>query len=238
MKGRLYLVPAPLDFGCAQSADLRDTLPMATLTVAAHLTHWVCENAKTTRAYLKRVGAVQPLAAPLQALDGRVNTAHVRLGHGGARKHQVHPRFYQPERQRLDFHALARGRVGGQRRVDLAAQGVERCHGVAAVFGERKPHGFAGRPPVGVEAYPAGKAVAITSKMNMLYVFDRATASRRAFGPDIGRSAATASSALIWPAPSLISRASSRARVTTPTPMPPPVSSVSASPMPSSARSK
>jgi 16S rRNA (cytidine1402-2'-O)-methyltransferase len=66
MKGTLYLVPAPLDFGCETVAPITDVLPMGTLQVAAKLTHWVCENAKTTRAVLKRVGEVVPLAAPVQ----------------------------------------------------------------------------------------------------------------------------------------------------------------------------
>ncbi len=65
--GRLLLVPAPLDFGCASQAPLTDVLPAATLAQAAQLTHWVCENAKTCRAYLKRLDAITPLAAPLQA---------------------------------------------------------------------------------------------------------------------------------------------------------------------------
>ena len=30
------------------------------------LTHWICENAKSARAYLKRVGELQPLALPLR----------------------------------------------------------------------------------------------------------------------------------------------------------------------------
>ncbi|XAH25060.1 SAM-dependent methyltransferase [Xylophilus sp. GW821-FHT01B05] len=65
--GSLYLVPAPLDFGCATEAPLTDVLPDATLRTAAGLTHWICENAKSARAYLKRVDALHPLAAPLQA---------------------------------------------------------------------------------------------------------------------------------------------------------------------------
>jgi 16S rRNA (cytidine1402-2'-O)-methyltransferase len=65
--GRLLLVPAPLDFGCDTQADLRDVLPEGTLRAAAGLAHWVCENAKTTRAYLKRIDAIVPLAQPLQA---------------------------------------------------------------------------------------------------------------------------------------------------------------------------
>jgi 16S rRNA (cytidine1402-2'-O)-methyltransferase len=64
--GRLFLVPAPLDFGCDASAPLTDVLPAGTIAQAAGLTHWICENAKSARAFLKRVGEVQPLAAPLQ----------------------------------------------------------------------------------------------------------------------------------------------------------------------------
>ncbi len=65
--GTLYLVPAPLDFGVTDAAPLTDVIPPGTLAVAARLQHWVCENAKTTRAYLKRVDALQPLSTPLQA---------------------------------------------------------------------------------------------------------------------------------------------------------------------------
>ncbi len=64
--GRLFLVPAPLDFGCDTQAPIGDVLPDATLVAAAALTHWICENAKTARACLKRIGELRPLAAPLQ----------------------------------------------------------------------------------------------------------------------------------------------------------------------------
>jgi 16S rRNA (cytidine1402-2'-O)-methyltransferase len=64
--GRLYLVPTPLDFGCEVDAGLGAALPTQTIAVAAGITHWITENAKSTRAFLKRVGAQQPLAAPLQ----------------------------------------------------------------------------------------------------------------------------------------------------------------------------
>ena len=67
VRGKLYLVPAPLDFGCETQAPLQDVLPLGTLQAAARITHWVCENAKTARAYLKRIDAVAPLAAPVQA---------------------------------------------------------------------------------------------------------------------------------------------------------------------------
>ncbi|MDH4478614.1 MAG: SAM-dependent methyltransferase [Rhodoferax sp.] len=65
--GHLYLVPAPLDFGCAQQSPLEDSMPLQTLRVAASLQHWVCENAKSTRAYLKRVGEIVPLQVAIQA---------------------------------------------------------------------------------------------------------------------------------------------------------------------------
>ena len=68
-KGKLYLVPAPLDFGCEQTAPVQDVLPLRTLQIAANLGCFVCENAKSTRAYLKRVGEVVPLRQPIQALQ-------------------------------------------------------------------------------------------------------------------------------------------------------------------------
>ncbi len=67
--GKLYLVPAPLDFGCEAQTPLTDVLPAGTLATAARLQHWICENAKSARAYLKRVGELHPLAHTLQALD-------------------------------------------------------------------------------------------------------------------------------------------------------------------------
>ena len=64
--GRLLLVPTPLDFGCATLAPIQDVLPEGTLSAAAKTTHWITENAKSTRAFLKRVGEHLPLAQPLQ----------------------------------------------------------------------------------------------------------------------------------------------------------------------------
>ena len=64
-KGRLFLVPTPLDFGCNEQAPIAHVLPEATLATAAQIQHWVCENAKTTRAFLKRVSESHPLIAAL-----------------------------------------------------------------------------------------------------------------------------------------------------------------------------
>lgn len=67
--GRLFLVPAPLDFGCDVQAPLQNVMPLGTLELAAGLEHWVCENAKSARAYLKRINEVTPLAHTLQTLQ-------------------------------------------------------------------------------------------------------------------------------------------------------------------------
>jgi len=69
LKGGLYLVPAPLDFGCVESPDLQATLPLGSLHQAATLSHWICENAKSARAYLKRINSLVPLCQPIQQMS-------------------------------------------------------------------------------------------------------------------------------------------------------------------------
>lgn len=83
MRGRLWLVPAPLDFGCATAVPLTDVLPDATLLRASAITHWICENAKTARAYLKRVGDIHPLALPLreQSIEELPRQVHKKGDH-------------------------------------------------------------------------------------------------------------------------------------------------------------
>jgi 16S rRNA (cytidine1402-2'-O)-methyltransferase len=68
-KGKLYLVPAPLDFGCDETSELQASLPMGTLQIAASLDHWVCENAKSTRAYLRRIHGITPLCKSIQEMS-------------------------------------------------------------------------------------------------------------------------------------------------------------------------
>lgn len=83
--GRLYLVPAPLDFGCAVQAPLREVLPEGTLQRASQLTHWICENAKSARGYLKRIHELYPLSRPLQELQIHElpREVHKKGDHGG-----------------------------------------------------------------------------------------------------------------------------------------------------------
>ena len=68
-QGKLYLVPAPLDFGCEHVTPVQDVIPLHTLQIAARLGHFICENAKSTRAYLKRVSEVAHLSQSVQALQ-------------------------------------------------------------------------------------------------------------------------------------------------------------------------
>lgn len=84
-KGRLYLVPAPLDFGCDVQAPIQDVMPLATLQLAATLSCWICENAKSTRAYLKRINEVQPLQQAVQLLQIQElpREVHKKGDHGG-----------------------------------------------------------------------------------------------------------------------------------------------------------
>ena len=66
--GRLLLVPNALDLG-SEPVDIRQVLPLGVLQSAAALGHWLAEDARSTRAFLKRVHEVVPLARPLQAID-------------------------------------------------------------------------------------------------------------------------------------------------------------------------
>lgn len=68
--GSLYLVPNALDLGAeSASTALEDVLPLGVIRTAARLEHWIAENAKSTRAFLKRVDAVVALGRPVQAIS-------------------------------------------------------------------------------------------------------------------------------------------------------------------------
>ena len=67
MSGALVLVPNALDLG-TDAVDLRDVLPDGVIRRAAAITHWAAEDARSARAFLKRVAAVAPLALPLQSI--------------------------------------------------------------------------------------------------------------------------------------------------------------------------
>ncbi len=78
-------MPAPLDFGCATQSPITDVLPELTLRTAAPLAALGVQNAKSTRAYLKRVGRALSAGRPIQQqTPARVpREAHKKGDHGG-----------------------------------------------------------------------------------------------------------------------------------------------------------
>ncbi|MDQ2779623.1 MAG: ribosomal RNA small subunit methyltransferase I [Pseudomonadota bacterium] len=68
MTGTLLLMPNALDLG-ADPVDLRQVLPDGVIQRAAALQHWVAEDARAARVFLKRVSAHTPLAVPLQQIQ-------------------------------------------------------------------------------------------------------------------------------------------------------------------------
>jgi 16S rRNA (cytidine1402-2'-O)-methyltransferase len=66
--GRLLLMPNALDFG-VEAGDLSAVIPLGVLRSAAALRHWAVEDARSARAFLKRVDAIAPLCLPLQQID-------------------------------------------------------------------------------------------------------------------------------------------------------------------------
>ena len=67
MKGTLVLMPNALDLG-TETVDLQEVLPLGVIRRAAALRHWAAEDARTARAFLKRVDAIAPLGVALQSI--------------------------------------------------------------------------------------------------------------------------------------------------------------------------
>jgi len=66
--GTLFLIPNTLGDD-ARVEQLPWVLPSATMTQTAKLTHWIVEDAKTARAFLKAVDSVSPLACSIQEMQ-------------------------------------------------------------------------------------------------------------------------------------------------------------------------
>ena len=123
MAGTLVLVPNTLDFGAPQPGDLRAHLPLAVIERAAALNHWVVENAKTARAFLKRVAAIAPLAAPLQSLQ---IVELSRAARDGAASEAELTALLQPARQGHDIGVLSEAGLAAV--ADPGAALVARAH--------------------------------------------------------------------------------------------------------------
>lgn len=83
MIGTLYLVPNTLGSSDKEQADILSTvLPEEVLAIAAKLDYFIAENAKSARAFLKRVSESHPLAKPMQEIliqELNVNTERSAL---------------------------------------------------------------------------------------------------------------------------------------------------------------
>lgn len=106
--GRLVLMPNTLDLGSGHGVDLQAVLPLRAIERAARLAYWAVENAKSARAFLKRVDALVPLAQPLQALS-IVELPRPRKGGGGPQAVPAHEwsALLAPLRQGHDLGLLS-----------------------------------------------------------------------------------------------------------------------------------
>lgn len=112
MSGTLFLMPNTLDFGVADSeVSLHAVLPLEVIHIAARLTHWAAENAKTTRAFLKRVDAIQPLGQALQTLQitelPRPPKGNASSKDGGGNQQQAWKALLAPLREGHDMGLIS-----------------------------------------------------------------------------------------------------------------------------------
>ncbi len=107
-RGTLFLVPAPLDFGCPSQVPITHALPAHTLQVASVLEYWICENAKTLRAYLKRVGEIYPLKTVIQQIqiNELPHAVHKKGDHLGDTRSQQTNEIQKLLKPALDGHSI------------------------------------------------------------------------------------------------------------------------------------
>ena len=94
MSGSLILMPNALDLG-TEVVPLEDVLPLGVIRRAARLMHWAAEDARSARAFLKRVAAIEPLVVPLQAM-AIVELPRPRKGSGEAVPQQAWSELLKP----------------------------------------------------------------------------------------------------------------------------------------------
>ena len=132
--GRLILVPTPLDHGCDTQTPLDEVLPLGTVKTAASIACWISENAKSTRAFLKRVDALVPLIQPIQAqqITELPREVHKKGDHAGAARFDARP-LLAPALQGLDVGLVSE--AGMPAAADPGSSVVRAAHdlGIAVV---------------------------------------------------------------------------------------------------------
>ena len=127
--GRLLLVPNALDHG-NDPAAIDDVVPLGVMRQAATLRHWVVEDARSARAFIKRMGQVVPLTQALQELQ----IAELPRPRKGAREGvdpQARRLLLQPALQGHDIGLLSE--AGLPAVADPGASLVEAAHAAGVV---------------------------------------------------------------------------------------------------------
>lgn len=111
-------MPNALDLG-SEPVDIRRVLPDEVLRVAASLRFWVAEDARSARAFLKRVSQVHPLACALQdiAITPWPRAGDSGRAHGIVGTQAAHPAGPKG-RQSLGAAGLSSGAAGPRGRGD------------------------------------------------------------------------------------------------------------------------
>jgi 16S rRNA (cytidine1402-2'-O)-methyltransferase len=125
-RGRLLLVPNALDHG-NDPVPIEGVLSAGVLQQAAGLRHWVVEDARSARAFLKRVDAIVPLAVPLQAL-AMVELPRARKGSHESIPEQQWRALLQPALEGHDLGLLSE--AGLPAVADPGAALVDAAHGL------------------------------------------------------------------------------------------------------------
>lgn len=103
--GRLLLVPNTLDLG-SDPVELTDVLPLGVIRQAAALQHWVVEDARSARAFLRRVDTVAPIGRPLAALH-ITELPRPPKGRAPALPASIWPALLQPALEGADIGLLS-----------------------------------------------------------------------------------------------------------------------------------
>jgi len=109
--GTLLLIPNTLDHGL-EAEPIEDTIALGVLRAASKLPVWLAENARSARAFLKRVDAVQPLCRPLQQIVVH-ELPRPRKGSGGEVASSEWERLLQPLVQGQDVGLLSEAGLPG-----------------------------------------------------------------------------------------------------------------------------
>lgn len=128
MNGSLVLMPNALDLGMSL-APLEDVLPLGVIRRAARLEHWAAEDARSARAFLKRVAAIEPLAVPLQAMS-ITELPRPRKGSGQAVPAQAWADLLQPALAGHDIGLISEAGLPAVADPGAALVAAAHAHGV------------------------------------------------------------------------------------------------------------